>query len=329
MVSQFVIELSNETLKSIQNKIYTIHGLQVMLDNDLAEIYQVETKVLNQAVKRNIERFPDKFRFQLTKREFENLKSQFVTSSDNFSNSQNMALEKSSEHGGRRKLPFVFTEQGVSMLSAVLRSETAIKVSIQIIDAFVKIRKFISQNAHLFQRINNIEQKQIVSDIKQLEIDNKIDAILDAIEERDIKPKQSIFYDGQIFDAYTFVTDLIRTARQSIILVDNYIDDTVLTLLTKRKQTVTASIYTPKISKQLALDLQKHNAQYSPIKIKGFNNAHDRFMIIDEKTIYHFGASLKDLGEKWFAFSKLDMQAIDMLSRLKGDDDEGKSPVDL
>lgn len=336
MVSQFVIELSSKTLgsrdilkgesmkslalKFIQNKIYTVRGLQVMFDSDIAEIYQVEVKRLNEQVKRNIERFPNEFRFQITRKDLANLKSQFATSS--------LQLPDF-EHGGRRTLPYVFTEQGVSMLSAVLRSETAVKVSIQIICAFVEMRKFISQNAHLFQRINNIEQKQIANDIKQLEANNKINAILDAIEERDIKPQQGIFYDGQIFDAYTFVSDLIRTARRSIILIDNYIDDTVLTLLTKRKQDVTASIYTRKISKQLTLDLQKHNAQYSSVKIKEFNNAHDRFVIIDEKTIYHFGASLKDMGKKWFAFSKLDMQAIDMLSRLKGDGDEGKSPVDF
>jgi phage regulator Rha-like protein len=316
------------TIHSIQSMIYTVRGLQVMLDRDLAELYQVETKVLNQAVKRNIERFPDKFRFQLTKQEFKNLKSQFATSSDNSLNSQNVTLEKSSinlksqfvtsslDHGGRRKLPFVFTEQGVSMLSAVLRSETAIKVSIQIIDTFVEMRKFISQNAHLFQRINNIEQKQIACDIKQLEASNKIDAILDAIEERNIKPKQGIFYNGQIFDAYIFVTDLIRTSKRSIILIDNYVDDTILTLLTKRKQNVVASIYTHKISKQLALDLQKHNAQYPPIVIKELHHVHDRFMIIDENTMYHFGASLKDLGKKWFAFSKLDIPVQDILNKL-------------
>ena len=324
--------MSNEnktmTLKKIQDLIFSIRGVQVMLDRDLAELYQVETKVLNQAVKRNIERFPDKFRFQLTKQEFENLKSQIATSSDNFLSSQNVTLEKSSinlksqivtsslDHGGRRKLPFVFTEQGVSMLSAVLRSETAIKVSIQIIDTFVEMRKFISQNAHLFQRINNIEQKQIASDIKQLEANNKINTILDAIEERNIKPQQGIFYNGQIFDAYTFVTDLIRTSKRSIILIDNYIDDTILTLLTKRKQGVVASIYTQKIGKQLTLDLQKHNAQYPEIVIKELHHVHDRFVIIDEKTIYHFGASLKDLGKKWFAFSKLDISIKDILDKL-------------
>ena len=201
-------------IQNIKNHIFTIRGVQVMIDSDLAEMYGVETKNLNLAVKRNIDRFPEKFRFQLTKEEYEDfLRFQFVTSKENSLRSQNATLEKNDEvlrlqnetskekRGGRRYLPFVFTEQGVSMLSAVLRSETAVKVSIQIIDAFVEMRKFISQNANLFQRINNIEQKQIASDIKQIETDTKIDAILDAIEEKEIKPKQGIFYDGQIFDA--------------------------------------------------------------------------------------------------------------------------------
>jgi hypothetical protein len=295
------------TIRSIQSMIYTVRGLQVMFDSDLAEMYQVEVKRLNEQVKRNIERFPSKFRFQLTRKDLVNLKSQIATSSLQLSDY---------EHGGSRKLPYVYTEQGVSMLSAVLRSDIAVKVSIKIIDAFVEMRKFIFQNVNLFQRINNIEQKQIGGDIKQLEANNKIDAILDAIEERNIKPQQGIFYNGQIFDAYTFVADLIRTSKRSIILIDNYIDDTVLTLLTKRKQKVAASIYTHKISKQLALDLQKHNAQYPPIMIKELHNAHDRFVIIDKKTMYHFGASLKDLGKKWFAFSKLDIPIKDILDKL-------------
>ena len=299
--------MKSSALKFIQNKIYTVRALQVMFDSDIAEIYQVEVKRLNEQVKRNIERFSNEFRFQITRKDLANLKSQFATSSLQLSNY---------EHGGTRRLPYAFTEQGVSMLSAVLRSETAVKVSIQIICAFVEMRKFIFQNAHLFQRINNIEQKQIASDIKQLEANDKINTILDAIEERDIKPQQGIFYDGQIFDAYTFVTDLIRTARRSIILIDNYIDDTVLTLLTKRKQGVAASIYTRKIGKQLTLDLQKHNAQYPPIVIKGLHHVHDRFVIIDEKNIYHFGASLKDLGKKWFAFSKLEIPVQDILNKL-------------
>jgi hypothetical protein len=319
----------------IQNRICTIRGVQVMLDSDLAEMYDVETRVLNQAVKRNINRFPEKFRFQLIQNEFveyeeflsfqngtlkkedEILKSQNATFEKNSVNLKSQIVISSSEHGGKRKLPFVFTEQGVSMLSAVLRSKTAVKVSIQIIDAFVEMRKFISQNATLFQRINNIEQKQIASDIKQLKSDNKIDAILDAIEARDIKPKQGIFYDGQVFDAYIFIADLIKSAQKSILLIDNYIDETVLQLFTKRKKNVAVNIYTKNITKILKQDLEKHNKQHPKIEIEKFTKAHDRFLIIDETTVYHFGASLKDLGKKWFAFSKMDMEAMKMIANLK------------
>ncbi|MDP8204771.1 MAG: ORF6N domain-containing protein, partial [Candidatus Tenebribacter mawsonii] len=308
----------------------TIRTNQVMIDSDLAEMYGVETKNLNLAVKRNIDRFPEKFRFQLTKEEYEKkLRLQFVTSKENSLRSQNATLGKDNKvlrlqnetskekRGGRRYLPYAFTEQGVAMLSAVLRSETAIKVSIQIIDAFVEMRKFISQNANLFQRVNNIEQKQIASDVKQIETDTKIDAILDAIEEKEIKPKQGIFFEGQIFDAYKFVSDLFRSAKTSILIIDNYVDDTVLTHLTKKKKTVKVSIYTKNLSEQLKLDAEKFNSQYKNLTLKKFNKSHDRFIIIDDKDIYHFGASLKDLGKKWFAFSKFGKGALTILEKLE------------
>ncbi|MCF7833099.1 MAG: ORF6N domain-containing protein [Candidatus Marinimicrobia bacterium] len=310
------------TIHSIQSMIYTIRGLQVMLDSDLAEIYQVETKILNRAVKRNIERFPESFRFQLTENEYKKILSnnflRFQNDTLKKKNADDQLLEKEDKRGKHRKYsPYVFTEQGVSMLSAVLRSETAIKVSIQIINAFVGMRKFIFQNANLFQRINNIEQKQIAGDIKQLEASNKIDAILDAIEERNIKPTQGIFFEGQIFDAYCFLSNLIKTAKHSIIVIDNYVDESVFTLLLKRKKEIETTIFVKNISKQLALDLKKHNEQYDGIVIKEFHNSHDRFLILDNKDIYHFGASLKDLGKKWFAFSKLDIPVEDILNKLK------------
>jgi len=242
--------------KEIQNKIYTIRNVQVMLDSDLANLYCVETKNLNLAVKRNIERFPDNFRFQLTEKEYKSLRLQIETSK--------------SKRGGRRYLPFVFTEQGVAMLSAVLRSETAIKVSIQIMQAFVEMKNFISTNAGLFQRLDKVEQKLISHD-------ENFDKVFKALEDKTIKPKQEIFFNGQIFDAYTLVSDIITTAKKSIILIDNYIDDTVLTHFTKRKKGVTFTIYTKNISKQLQLDIKKHNEQYPTVKAIKFKDAHDRF----------------------------------------------------
>lgn len=294
--NKFEIVKQNE----IQKRIYTIRDLQVMLDSDLAELYGVETRTLNQAVKRNIERFPEEFRFQLTKEELESLRSQIVTSNG--------------QRGGRQYLPYVFTEEGVAMLSSVLKSETAVKISIKIINSFVTMRKFISANVQIFQRLDSVERKQLEYQIK---VEKKFEKVFNAIEEKNIKPKQGIFFDGQIFDAYKFVSDLIKTANKSIIIIDNYVDDSVLTLLSKRKKNVEATILTENISKQLALDLKKYNAQYPPIKIKVFKKAHDRFLIIDNKDIYHFGASLKDLGQKWFAFAKFDKQALELLERLR------------
>ncbi len=296
-------------IDTIQNRIYTLRGVQVMLDVDLAEIYQVQTKVFNQAVKRNSNRFPESFRFQLSENEWEHLRSQIVTSTKaNPLRSQNVTIE--SQRGKHRKyLPYVFTEQGVAMLSAVLRSDTAVNVSIQIIQAFVEMKKFISDNALLFHRLEKVE-------LKQMESDQKFAQIFHALQDKSLKPKQGIFFEGQVFDAYSFVADLIRSAENSIALIDNYIDDTVLTLFTKRKPHIKLTIFTKRISKQLALDLKKHNEQYAPIQIKVFADSHDRFLIIDEKTVYHFGASLKDLSKKWFAFSKFDKDALRILNKL-------------
>ena len=284
---------------SIQRKIYTIRDVQVMLDRDLASFYGVETKVLNQAVKRNIERFPDDFMFQLTKEELAIWKSQIVTS-----NREKMGL---------RKPPFVFTEQGVAMLSGVLRSDIAVKMSIQIISAFVAMRKFIINNAQLFQRIDTVEKRQLKHEI---ETEEKFEKIFNEMQRKEIEPKQGIFFDGQIFDAYKFVAGLIRKAEKSIVLIDNYIDETVLTLFSKRKKKVAVTIFTKEISKPLALDIEKYNAQYPLVDVKVFKDSHDRFMIIDNEDVYHFGASLKDLGKKWFAFSKFDKKALQILQKL-------------
>ena len=273
--------------KEIRNLIYTIRGKQVMLDSDLAALYQVETKNLNKAVKRNIERFPVSFCFQLTEEEIENLRFQIGTSSLNY--------------GGRRYLPYVFTEQGVAMASAILRSDIAVKMSVEIMEAFVEMRRMLISNASLFHRLDNIE-------LKQLEADQKFEEIFKALESDKLHSEKGIFYDGQVFDAYAFVSDIIRSAKSSIILLDNYVDDTVLTLLGKRKTNVTATILTKSFSNQLRLDLQRYNSQYPPVTIEVFSDAHDRFLIIDNAELYHIGASLKDLGKKWFAFSRMDIE---------------------
>ncbi|MEN2435607.1 ORF6N domain-containing protein [Weeksellaceae bacterium A-14] len=282
-------------LKEIKNLIYTIRDKQVMLDSDLASLYQVETKNLNKAVKRNMERFPVSFCFQLTEEETQNLRFQIGTSSLNY--------------GGRRYLPYVFTEQGVAMASAILRSDIAVKVSVEIMEAFVEMRRMLISNASLFHRLENIE-------LKQLKADQKFEELFKALESDKLHSEKGIFYDGQVFDAYTFVSDIIRSANTSIILLDNYVDDTVLTLLGKRNANVTATIYTKNISNQLRLDLQRYNTQYPPIEVEFFSDAHDRFLIIDNSELYHIGASLKDLGKKWFAFSRMDIEVGRMLQIL-------------
>ena len=292
--------METKIAKHISSKIYTIREQQVMIDRDLAELYGVATRRLNEQVKRNIERFPDEFMFQMTINEVEHLRSQNAISK----------IEK----GGRRYLPYVFTEQGVAMLSAVLKSDTAVKVSIQIMDAFVHMRRFIQSNALLFQRLDSVEQRQLVH---QIDSNKKFEKIFNALESSDIQPKQGIFFDGQVFSAYIFVVDLIKSAKKSIILIDNYIDDTVLVLLSKRKNNVSVTIYMKSISEQLKLDIKKHNQQYPNITGKILKTSHDRFLIIDDKIVYHFGASLKDLGKKWFAFSKMEKEGLRMLEKLK------------
>jgi hypothetical protein len=287
--------------KLIEDKIYSIRGFQVLLDDDLADLYGVEIRRLNEQVKRNIERFPRNFMFQLTSSEYDFLRSQIAT------------LE--SGRGKHRKYnPFVFTEQGVAMLSGVLRSETAVKVSIQIINAFVVMRKFISKNTEMLYKLSSVEQRQFDFEIKT---DKKFEIIFKAIEDKTISKKQGVFFDGQIFDAYHFVSNLIRNAKKSIILIDNYIDDSVLTMLAKKNKDVNVIIYTKNITRIIELDLIKFNLQYPFVQIKQFTNSHDRFMIIDDEDVYHFGASLKDLGKKWFAFSKFDKEVFRILDKLK------------
>jgi hypothetical protein len=258
----------------------------------------VETKVLNQAVKRNLDRFPDEFRFQLSDEESieldltlerYGLRSQSVTSN---------------RRGGRRYNPYVFTEQGVAMLSAVLRSDIAVQVSIQIIKAFVTMRKFLLNNASVFQRLDQLELKQLKTDVN-------LEQIFKALEAGKPEPAQGIFFDGQIFDAYAFMSSIVKKAEKEIILIDNYMDESTLILLSKKNKNIKVRLLTKNISKQLQLDVKKANEQYGAFEIQTFEKSHDRFLIIDGMTIYHIGASLKDLGKKWFAFTKMDNNSVE------------------
>lgn len=292
----------NKVVNNIESLIKVIRGQQVMLDKDLATLYGVETKVLNQTVKRNIERFPNDFRFELSREEC--LRSQIVTSNG---------------RGGNRYSSYAFTEQGVAMLSSVLRSKTAIEVNIQIMRAFVSMRHFMVNNASVFSRLETMEYHQLEilqhqqDTDKHIEATNKrIDEVFRRLDEGNAKPKQGVFYNGQIYDAYTFVSDLIKSAKKRIVLIDNYVDETVLTLLDKRDNNVSAIIYTQQINRQFQLDIDRHNAQYAPIDVETFRLSHDRFLCIDND-VYHIGASIKDLGKKWFGFSKMEILTPDEL----------------
>jgi len=282
-----------EQISKIESRIFIIRGLQVMLDRDLAELYGVEVKRLNEQVKRNSERFPENFRFQLSDSEFNEL----VAICDRFKNLKHSSVNS-----------YVFTEAGVAMLSAVLHTPVAIQVSIRIINAFVAMRKLLSSNTGFIQRLETVE-------IKQIETDKKIDTLFKAWENKEAIPKCGVFFDGQIFDAYVLANNIIKSAKKSIVLIDNYVDETVLTLLSNRVSGVSAKIYTAQISPQLQLALQKHAAQYPPITVKKFSKSHDRFLLIDGDT-YHIGASLKDLGKRWFAFSKIEPEGLNLLNKL-------------
>ena len=292
-VEQFKVTNCDLEQIPIEHLIYVFRGKQVILDRDIAMLYGVETGQLNRQVKRNIERFPIDFMFQLSKEEMEILKCHFGISS----------------WGGNRYLPYAFTENGIAMLSSVLRSPTAIEANIRIMRAFTSMRHFLANNAQIFQRLSTIEYHQIETDKRIDEVFKRIDA--------QTPPQQGIFFDGQVFDAYRFVSDLIKKAKQSIVLIDNYVDDSVLSLLDKRESNVSAKIYTQNISPQLQLDINKHNSQYPVIEVNQFNKAHDRFLLIDDE-VYHIGASIKDLGKKWFAFTLMrDITAKELIKKIK------------
>ena len=289
--------------ENIKNMIYTIRGKQVILDSDIARLYEVETKKLNQSVKRNKERFPEEFCFQLSNIEMKNLRSQIVTSSLNKNN-----------YGGRRYLPYAFTEQGVAMLSAVLHSDKAIKVSINIINAFIEMRKFILNNQMLFEKISNIELKQIEY---QKSTDDKFEKVFEYIGEHKEK-EQKIFFNGQVYDAFSMIINLIKKAKNEIILIDNYVDIDTLNILSKKNDNVNVQIYTKSNTKLTAKDINNFNQQYSKLEVKYTNIFHDRFLILDRKNIYHIGASIKDLGKKCFGITFIKYDAIikDIIGKL-------------
>lgn len=283
-------DITNTNIE-IQKIIYSFRGKQVMIDSDLAKLYQVETKVFNQAVKRNINRFPENFRFQLTENEYEDLKSQIVTSS-NINN-----------HGGRRYLPYVFTEQGIAMLSAILKSDIAVEISICIMNAFIEMRKFLLSNYELFSRIDKIE-------FKQLETDKKIEKIFNYIASNTIEEKQKVFFNGQIYDAFSFIIDLIKRATKKIILIDNYVDIETLNIMCKKNNGVHTVIIGSGKGNLTNIDIKKFNSQYPNLRYKLNNDFHDRFIILDDNEVYHIGASIKDAGKKSFGITKIEDKYI-------------------
>ncbi len=276
--------------KKISKQIRLIQGQFILIDSDLAQFFGIETKVLNQAATRNIKRFPSSFRFQLSQQEFDVLKSQIVTSK-----------------GGVRKLPWAYTEHGIAMISTLLRNELAITMSIEIIQTFVRLRKQEYLVSGLIDRIEKLESFKTTTKqtLKKL-----------ILQQSNTTKKSGIFFNDQIFDAYVFSSNLITSAKNSIVLIDNYIDETTLLQLSKRNANVNCIIYTEKINPQLKLDLDKHNSQYPSIEIRIIKNVHDRFLILDNQSLYHLGASLKDLGKRWFAFSKMDDLIEDVLKKL-------------
>lgn len=291
-------------LLPIESLIHVIRGQQVMLDSDLARLYGVETKRLKEQVKRNINRFPSDFMFELTKEEALSLRSQFATSN------------KDGVRGGNRYSPFAFTENGVAMLSSVLKSDAAIEANIRIMRAFTAMRSFMMSNAHVFQRLEAVEHHQLLMQKHLSDTDRKIDEVLTRLDDKDSEPIEGFFFEGQIFDAYSLISDLIRKATNRIVLIDNYVDDRILKVLTKRKEGVSAIIYTDTRHSQISNDLRRHNAQYPRIEVRHCTNVHDRFLIIDD-TVYFIGGSIKDHGKKIVAFSQMHQNPDTILTKLR------------
>ena len=298
-------EIISLDANEIKNRIFTIRGKQVMLDSDLAELYGYEVKKLNQQVKRNVERFPEDFMFQLNKDEVpDSLKSQIVTLNER-GNKRGLHL---------KKLPYAFTEQGIYMLSTVLRGELAVKQSIFIMRAFREMRHFIANNAALFDRISKVELTQLEF---QKHTEERFDKIFEYIGSEK-ETRQKIFYDGQIYDAFSLLIELVQKAEQEIILIDGYVDVSTLNLLAKKNAGVSVTIYTFTKTKLTAQDVATFNAQYPQLEVKHTNIFHDRFLILDGKTVYHIGASLKDAGKKCFAVSEMKDAGPELMKKLAG-----------
>lgn len=270
----------------IQNLIYIIRGKQVMVDSDLATLYQVTTKRLNEQVRRNKNRFPSEFMFRLTAEEYEYLRSQNATSSED------------NAHGGRRYMPYVFTEQGIAMLSAVLKSDIAVEVSVKIMNSFVEMRNFLLSNREMFARLDRVE-------LKQLETDKKLEKVFNYIA-TNTEVKQNIFFDGQIYDAFSFIVGLVKKAKKEIILIDNYVDVNTLNILCKKNKGVDVVITTAGKGNLSTKDITKFNAQYPKLSVKTNTDFHDRFLIVDKTEVYHIGASIKDAGKKSFGITRIE-----------------------
>ncbi|MBR3249195.1 MAG: ORF6N domain-containing protein [Clostridia bacterium] len=299
------MENNTENLKSqivtssleIKNLIYNIRGKQVMLDSDVAMLYHYETKYINLAVKRNKDRFPENFCFQLTEEEFDFLRLQIAT------------LNGNGRGHHKKYLPFVFTEHGITMLAGLLKNKVAIDISIKIVNSFVEMRKFIANNGQIFERLTNIEYKL-------LDYDKKFDEVFNQLQHED-NFKQKIFFQGQIWEGYSLIIDIIKTAKEKILVIDNYIDDSILKMLCKKNRNVEVIILTSNRSNISDLDIQKFNREYPTLKLAKTNRFHDRFIVVDNKVIYHCGASLKDLGKKCFAINKIeDMDSLNKLSKV-------------
>ncbi len=295
-------EIAIHNSEWIKDKIYTIRGEQVMLDFELAKIYGYETKRFNEQVKHNIERFDEDFRFQLTDEEFNAiLRSKFSTSS----------------WGGTRYKPYAFTEQGIYMLMTVLKGELAVDQSKMLIRMFKEMKHFLQNNANIFAEINIIKQNLLETNIHQKEADKRIDELFTLMDKYNVEEKQGIFFQGQIFDAYAKFESFIAQAKKEIVLIDGYVDLSVLERLSKKSSGVNVVIYTDPKTKLTAQDIQKFNAQYPTLTLKHTTKMHDRFLIVDGKILYHIGASLKDLGKKCFAFEVFDSAFIaDILAKV-------------